>query len=229
MFKMANRMGKSVLYDSLKEFGFGAKTEVGLSGESKGIFRNVSKWAQIDVATHSFGQGISVTALQMMQAYGALANGGMLMRPKIFISENEESGVRVLKESTAAQIRTALNLVTEDAHGTGKNSRIPGVPVFGKTGTAQKAKAFGRGYDSSKVLASFIGFVDGHSIGVPRTLVAYIAVDEPGVTPRWGGTLAAPVFRKVLERSLSYLLSNDSKNKPQIAVGKSQGNLKPLS
>lgn len=229
MVKMGFRMGKEKLHDSLRDFGFGDRTKVGLDGESAGIFRNSSRWATVDIATHSFGQGISVTALQMMQAYGAIANGGMLVPPKIIKDlEGAPLAKRVLKEETSQKIRKALHLVTEDAHGTGKNSRIPGIPVYGKTGTAQKARNSGKGYDPSKVLASFIGFVDGDPIGVPRTLVAYIAVDEPGVTPRWGGTLAAPVFRNVLERSLSYLLSQDPGSRPQMArtVEKEKG---PLS
>jgi cell division protein FtsI (penicillin-binding protein 3) len=218
MVKLGFRMGKNRLHDALRDFGFGDRTHIGLDGESRGIFRDVSKWATVDVATHSFGQGISVTALQMMQAYGAIANGGMLIAPRIIQEfEGAPEARRVLQESTSVKIRQALKLVTEDTHGTGKNSRIPGVSVFGKTGTAQKARKSGKGYDPERVIASFIGFVDGHTVGVPRTLVAYIAVDEPGVTPRWGGTLAAPVFRNVLERSLSYLLSQDPGSRPQMA------------
>jgi cell division protein FtsI (penicillin-binding protein 3) len=225
MVKLGFRMGKDRLYNSLRDFGFGEVSNVGLAGESKGIFRDASRWATVDVATHSFGQGISVTALQMVRAYAAIANGGLLVTPKI-MREHVPSGVekRVLQESTTLKIRKALHLVTEDTHGTGKNSRIPGVPVYGKTGTAQKAKISGKGYDPTKVLASFIGFVDGHSVGVERTLVAYIAVDEPGVTPRWGGTLAAPVFRNVLERTLSHLLSQESAGRTQMARRLGKGN-----
>jgi len=208
MAKLGFRMGKEKLYDSLYRFGFGQKSGLELSGESSGIMRNHKSWAQVDIATHSFGQGVSVTALQMVRAYGALANGGILLTPTILKnSVSASKGERLISEKTASVIKEALYLVTEDEHGTGKNSRISGVPVYGKTGTAQKARVNGRGYDSDKILASFIGFVDGKVIGVNRTLVFYVAVDEPGVRPRWGGTLAAPVFKTVMERTLSYLLS----------------------
>jgi cell division protein FtsI (penicillin-binding protein 3) len=211
MAKLGFRLGKDNLYNSLFEFGFGQKTGLELAGESNGIMRNSKKWAQIDIATHSFGQGVSVTALQMVRAYGALANGGTLLTPVIFKSKiGNVPSQRIITEKSAKVIKDALYLVTEDEHGTGKNSRIAGVPVYGKTGTAQKAKENGRGYDPDKILASFIGFVDGRVIGVDRTLVFFVAVDEPGVKPRWGGTLAAPVFKAVVERTLSHLLSQRS-------------------
>ncbi|HMO17807.1 MAG TPA: penicillin-binding protein 2 [Oligoflexia bacterium] len=222
MAKLGFRLGKERLYNSLKEFGFGEKSNVGIEGESRGIMRKGSSWAEIDIATHSFGQGVSVTALQLVRAYGALANGGVLVNPSIIkqglIDDQKAASFRILKPETAKMIRKALNLVTEDKHGTGKNSRIPGVPVYGKTGTAQKAREGGmKGYDPSRVLASFVGFVDGEPVGVARTLVLYIAVDEPGVTPRWGGTLAAPVFKATIERTLSYLISQDPVARPQVA------------
>ena len=208
MAKLGFRLGKESLYNNLSSFGFGQKTGIELSGESNGIMRHSDNWAQIDIATHSFGQGVSVTALQIARAYSALANGGVLVTPSILKSANRDNNYpRLISEKTASVIKRALNQVTEDEHGTGHNSRISGVPVYGKTGTAQKARDNGRGYDPDKILASFIGFVDGRVIGVQKTLVLYVAVDEPGVTPRWGGTLAAPVFKNVMERTLSYLLS----------------------
>jgi len=219
MTKLGFRIGKDRMYRELKEFGFGESTKVGLSGEASGIFRNASKWANIDIATHSFGQGISVTALQLVRAYAVLANGGYLVRPKLVSDRNIplESNPKLLSKSTTDFIRGALNQVTENEHGTGKNSRIAGVPVYGKTGTAQKSRTGGTGYDSSKILASFIGFVDGKSVGVNRTLVLYIAVDEPGVWPRWGGTLAAPVFKKVMERTLSHYLLTEPESGARLA------------
>ena len=91
------------------------------------------------------------------------------------------------------------------------------MPVYGKTGTAQKSRIGGVGYDSNRILASFIGFVDGNAVGVDRTLVLYIAVDEPGVWPRWGGTLAAPVFKKVMERTLSHYLLTEPESGARLA------------
>lgn len=219
MTKLGFRIGKERLYSDLRTFGFGESTRVGLTGEANGIFRNASKWANIDIATHSFGQGISVTALQLVRAYAALANGGFLVRPKLVMDRNIplESNPRLLSKDTTDFIRGALNQVTENEHGTGRNSRISGVPVYGKTGTAQKSREGGSGYDSNRILASFIGFVDGKSVGVNRTLVLYIAVDEPGVWPRWGGTLAAPVFKKVMERTLSHYLLTEPESGARLA------------
>ena len=227
MAKLGFRMGKDNLYQGLFGFGFGQKTGLELSGESSGIMRHSNNWAQIDVATHSFGQGVSVTALQMVRAYSALANGGTLVSPVLLKSKvGKHPGQRIITQKTADTIKTALNLVTEDEHGTGKNSRIAGVPVYGKTGTAQKAKENGKGYDNDKILASFVGFVDGRGVGVDKTLVLYVAVDEPGVTPRWGGTLAAPVFKAVMERTLTHLLSQkafDNRGAQFVKLDRGQG------
>lgn len=219
MAKLGFRLGKDLLYSDLRKFGFGESSKVGLSGEAQGIFRNSSKWANIDIATHSFGQGISVTALQMVRAYAVLANGGYLIRPRIISDKLVplESNPRLLSKKTTDFVRGALNQVTENEHGTGRNSRIAGVPVYGKTGTAQKSRIGGVGYDSNRILASFIGFVDGNAVGVDRTLVLYIAVDEPGVWPRWGGTLAAPVFKKVMERTLSHYLLTEPESGARLA------------
>jgi cell division protein FtsI (penicillin-binding protein 3) len=219
MAKLGFRLGKDLLYSDLRKFGFGESSKVGLSGEAQGIFRNSSKWANIDIATHSFGQGISVTALQMVRAYAVLANGGYLIRPRIITDKLVplESNPRLLSKKTTDFVRGALNQVTENEHGTGRNSRIAGVPVYGKTGTAQKSRIGGVGYDSNRILASFIGFVDGNAVGVDRTLVLYIAVDEPGVWPRWGGTLAAPVFKKVMERTLSHYLLTEPESGARLA------------
>ncbi len=210
MAKLGFRLGRDKLYSELRNFGFGENTGSGLKGEAKGIFRVGSSWANIDIATHSFGQGVSVTAIQLVKAYAALANDGFLVTPTILKADDhdleKQQGKRILSKKTTDFIRGALYQVTENEHGTGKNSRISGIPVYGKTGTAQKARVGGKGYDSEKILASFIGFADGAPIGVGKTFVLLIGVDEPGVFPRWGGTLAAPVFKNVMERTLSHYL-----------------------
>lgn len=208
MTKIGMRLGKSNLYSALRSFGFGEQTGIELKGESKGILRPVDNWAEVDVATHSFGQGISVSALQIVQAYAAIANGGLLVTPTI-VKNNHAAKIkrRVLREEVAHAIAEILTGVTESEDGTGRKAAIAGVRVSGKTGTAQKARADGRGYDPTKIFASFIGFVDGRDIGVDRKLVMLVAVDEPGTSARWGGTVAAPVFRRSIERVLSYLMT----------------------
>ena len=113
------------------------------------------------------------------------------------------------RAQTARTVAEILTGVTERPEGTGKQAAISGLRVSGKTGTAQKPRRGGRGYDSEKVVASFIGFVDAKPIGVERRLVLYVVVDEPGIFPRWGGAVAAPVFRRALERTLAYLMTHE--------------------
>ncbi len=218
MAKMGMRMGKARLYSGLTAFGFGAPTKIELQGEARGILREVGKWSDVDEATHSFGQGVSVTALQMAQAYSALANGGLLVRPTLRKQQpgDRHEAVRVLSPNAAKSVAEILTGVTEGEHGTGKNAAIEGVKVHGKTGTAQKARANGRGYDPDKILASFVGFVNAEEIGLKRKLVMFVGVDEPGVTPRWGGAVAAPVFKRAMSRILTHLLTTGS-SEPQVA------------
>ena len=214
MTKVGMRLGKEKLFHSISEFGFGKYPGVQLPGEGRGILKPLDKWAMIDVGTNSFGQGISVTALQIVRAYSAIANGGILITPRIVRHETSAAELdgfpRVLRKQTAEMLAEMLVGVTEDGEGTGKAAAIHGLPVSGKTGTAQKARADGRGYDPDNVIGSFIGFVDGSRLGVNRKLVMMVVVDEPGVRPRWGGIVAAPVFRRALERTLSYLMAHDA-------------------
>ena len=172
--------------------------------------RSPSTWANIDVATHSFGQGISTTALQMLQAYSAIANHGLMVRPTVLkVKGDEVQAKRVLKPETADKMFEILTGVTEDDHGTARGAQINGVKIAGKTGTAQKPRVGARGYDPDNILASFIGIVDASGIGINRRLIMLVAVDEPGVRPRWGGVVAAPVFRRSMERVISHLLTTE--------------------
>lgn len=211
--KVGNRLGAARLHQALARFGLGEKPGIELPGESGGILRPLSKWAKIDVATHSFGHGVSVTALQLVRAYSALVNGGWLVNPTILKRDKIETfdAERVLSNNVSEQIREMLYDVTTDEHGTGRRAKIMGARVAGKTGTAHKPSSSGRGYDSNKVLASFVGFVDGRELGVGRRLTALVLVDEPQVRPRWGGVVAAPVFSRIMERVLSHLLATETK------------------
>ncbi len=211
MAKLGQRLGKKRLHDGLRSLGFGTPTGVELQGESKGIMRDSSKWAEVDVATHSFGQGVAVTAMQMVRAYAALANGGILVTPTLLHEQRPQTAdKRVFRADSAQKIAQIIRGVTENKEGTGRQAAIPGIAVSGKTGTAQKPRHKARGYDPNRILASFIGFIDGSPIGVDRTIVMMVAVDEPGVTPRWGGVVAAPVFRASMERILSHLLAAET-------------------
>jgi cell division protein FtsI (penicillin-binding protein 3) len=205
MTKIGVRLGESRLYQSLRNFGFGEASGLGLGGESAGILRPVSAWAKVDVATHSFGQGIAVTPLQMVRAVSALANGGRLPSLHILADDTDMTLRRVISEAAAREAREMMYGVVEDEHGTGSKALVRGVRIGGKTGTAQKARANGRGYEPGSYIASFVGFADGGAIGVNRILSLIVAVDEPRTTSIYGGTLAAPVFQRIMQRSLHVL------------------------
>jgi cell division protein FtsI (penicillin-binding protein 3) len=205
MTKIGARLGADRLYESLQSFGFGAASGLGLVGESRGILRKVSSWAQIDVATHSFGQGLSVTPLQMVRGIAALANGGVMADLRLLESEGEFRGHRVVSERVAKTVQDMMYGVVEDEHGTGANAKIGGIRVGGKTGTAQKPNPQGRGYLQGAYIASFVGFADGRDIGVDRNLSLIVIVDEARSTSIYGGTLAAPAFKRIMQRSFAYL------------------------
>ena len=209
MIKIVERLGKFKLGEGLKEFGFGERTGIELEGEESGILRDSASWGALDIATHAFGQGFAVTALQMMRAYTVIANEGILVNPYI-VKERGKVGEarRILKPETANAIFDMLAKVTID--GTGKSAKIDGVKVVGKTGTAQKAKLHGGGYDPKKIFSSYIGIVDAKSLGVQNRLIMFVGVDEPAVSSRWGGVLAAPVFKRSMERVVSHLLAVDA-------------------
>ncbi|MDS1029570.1 stage V sporulation protein D [Bacillota bacterium LX-D] len=198
---------KGLLYDYLKAFGFGKKTNIELRGEAKGIMIPPSRLKSIDVATISMGQSISVTPLQLVRAVSAVANGGKLMKPRLVKEIRGKDGnliktvepqveKQVVSEQTAKKLTGILEGVV--SKGTGRNAYIPGYRVGGKTGTAQKPGP--GGYMQGKFVASFIGIAP---VNDPR-LVCLVVVDEPkGVY--YGGQVAAPVFKRVVEDSLRYL------------------------
>ncbi|MCB0339980.1 MAG: penicillin-binding protein 2, partial [Bdellovibrionales bacterium] len=205
MTKVGMTLGAKRLYGAIKKFGFGESSGLGLPGESRGILRNVSTWAEVDVATHSFGQGIAVTPLQMVRAVSAIANGGYLPSLHVVQGASLPPPNRILSARTAEIARDIMYGVVEDEHGTGKKASIEGIRVGGKTGTAQKARAQGRGYADGKYMASFVGFADGRAVGVDRVLSMIVVIDEPHTTSIYGGTLAAPVFKRVMQRTLATL------------------------
>ncbi len=223
MTKVGMLLGKDRLYESLRRFGFGSNLKLGLAGETPGILRHVSTWAQVDVATHSFGQGVAVTPLQVVRAVSAIANGGVLPTLSFLQKDSRPEGVRIISQKTAEKVREMMYGVIEDEHGTGKKGEIDGVRVGGKTGTAQKARAGGRGYQPGAYAASFAGFVDASSIGVNRIISLIVVVDEPHGGTIYGGTLAAPVFQRIMQRSLHVISAeNELKNHPGEKKGKTE-------
>ncbi len=199
MAKIGLELGKQKYYNYLSKLGFGSRTNVGVA-ESKGILRNPSDWSEVDLMTGSFGQSISVTGLQMAQAYLTLTNDGVFKPLKLIKDSNKEQNVdqRIFSHKTTQEILEMLEEVVE-ADGTGRRARINGIRVAGKTGTAQKAaKNNVAGYGEER-FASFIGVVPAEK---PQYVIL-VMLDEP-VTNQYGGTIAAPVFQEVASRVLAY-------------------------
>lgn len=207
--KIGETIGKEALYDYLSSFGFGGKIGIDLPGEPKGILLKTNKWGPIELATISFGQGISVTGVQLATALSTIANGGYLMKPHILkkivspngkvINEKKPEVIkRVISYDTAMQVTEILEGVVEN--GTGKKARIPGYRVAGKTGTAQIPNNETGGYYKDKFMASFVGFAPVED--VKFTLI--VVVEDPKEST-YGGSVAAPIFKSIAEKVLFYL------------------------
>lgn len=209
--KIGLALGESQLYEALRRFGFGEATGIPLLGETGGVLRARRRpWVQVETASASFGQGISVTALQLAMGFGALANEGKLMEPMLVKRIVDSTGTVVREEvprvrreavpkNVARTVAEMMVAVTE-GEGTGLEAAIPGFRVAGKTATAQKADPSTGRYTKDRFTASFAGFVPAER---PR-LVVVVVLDEPALA-RAGGQVAGPVFRRVAERSLRYL------------------------
>jgi cell division protein FtsI (penicillin-binding protein 3) len=203
--KIAERLSDNQLYTYIRRFGFGEKSLVNLPGEEDGMIRPPKKWTKPTHDSLAFGQEVTVTALQLVNAYAAVANGGWLMRPRMVehIVQGDESQFfapharhRVLSPQTLERLNEILVGVVE--RGTGKQGAVEGYTVAGKTGTAQKVEH--GTYSHSKVLAAFVGYVPAEA---PQ-LAIVVLIDEPRLA-KWGGEAAAPVFKRVTQQALYYL------------------------
>ena len=205
--KLAQRLSRHRFYEHIRNFGFAIRTGIDLPAETPGLLQEVDQWSKRSLATIAIGQEIGVTALQLAMAYGTIANGGMLMAPKLIAGTispdgrlDERGGPqpirRVVSRQTAATLSEMLTRVVET--GTGQKARIKGVAVAGKTGTAQRALAGGSGYDPNASIASFVGFLPADN---PQ-YVCVVMVENPRVNG-WGGYVAAPVFSRVMKRIIS--------------------------
>jgi cell division protein FtsI (penicillin-binding protein 3) len=208
--KIGKMLERKRLHSYLRDFGFGQKSGIDLPGEENGILRDPTRWFEIDLATISFGQGISITPLQLAAATAAIANGGYLMEPYVVERVTDSSGVvlterqpkvvrQVVSSEVAARVARMMEMVTAD-DGTGIKARVPGFRVAGKTGTAQKVDPVTGGYSADKRVASFVGFVPAED---PR-LVVMVMIDEPRGQV-YGGLVAAPVFARISTQALQYL------------------------
>jgi cell division protein FtsI (penicillin-binding protein 3) len=199
---IGKQLGKTRLDTYLRKFGLGSKTGLGFPGEPRGLLLDPKKWSGTSIGTVPIGQGLAVTALQMLDAYNTVANGGVLVTPKLVKATVDGDGKqvatpasprrRVVSEKTAAQVTNMLTEVVKQ--GTGTEAAIDGYTVAGKTGTARKP--YKGGYKQGAYLATFAGFVPAEN---PR-LSAIVVLDEPA--QMYGGLVSAPVFAKVAQYGL---------------------------
>ena len=199
---IAEALGRDRITDWIKRYGFGRPTGIDYPGESKGIVLPPDRWSGSTIGNVPIGQGIAVTPVQMIAAYGAIANDGVWIEPHLVERVAGEPPVqpvrrRILTTKTANQVRHMLREVVEEGSGTA--AQVPGYRIAGKTGTAAKPDASG-GYSTSAYVASFVGFVPAKQ---PR-LVVLVTVDEPKGAI-WGGVVAAPAFAQIAKFALQYL------------------------
>lgn len=205
--KVAQKLGPQIIYKYAKSFGFGALSGVDLPGEVSGVLKNPRQWSKTSIGAVPIGQEVCVTVMQLANMISSIANGGLLYKPYLVQAIQDENGEiikefkptlvrRVISESTAFRLKNILSDVV--AEGTGRLASLSNFRVAGKTGTAQKVE--GGAYSHNKFIATFIGFVPVEN---PR-LAMVVMVDEPQGT-YFGGTVSAPVFKKVADKTLRYL------------------------
>ena len=211
---LGQRLGKETLFKYITALGFGKKTGIDLNGEATGILFNLDKVGPVELATTSFGQGVSVTALQQVASVSAIINGGTYYKPyivkKIGDKENKETikNENIVTKETTNLVRYALESVV--ANGSGRNAYIEGYRIGGKTGTAQKVGTNGAYMDGNYIL-SFMGFMPAND---PK-YVTYIALDHPQGVTQYGGVVAAPIAKNVFKQIISiYDLKEDYEGLP---------------
>ena len=207
--KIAQKLGPDVIYKYGKRFRFGIKTGIDLRGEVSGWLKKPSQWSKTTIGAIPIGYEITVTPLQLAAALASLANDGVYVKPYVvkYVKDNHDQIIksfepevvdRVISIDTARRVKDILVGVTE--YGTAKRANIKGVKVAGKTGTARKV--INGAYAEGKYYATFMGFAPADD---PR-LAVVVVFDEPHPY-YFGGTVAAPVFKEVMENSLRYLVS----------------------
>jgi len=197
--KIALSLNPQDMWNAFDLFGFGRVTGSGFPGESAGILTSPQHWRAIGQATMSYGYGLSVTPLQLTQAYSVLGSGGIRRPVSLRKLDLPAAGERVLDEDVARELVTMMEAVVGDA-GTARRARVMGYRVSGKTGTSWKASETG-GYSTNKYMAVFGGVVPASS---PR-LAAVVVIDEPRGGAYYGGEVAAPVFSAVMSGALRLL------------------------
>jgi cell division protein FtsI (penicillin-binding protein 3) len=194
--KLALDLEPAHMWGTYNRFGLGEVTGTGFPGESAGVLRNHRRWRKVEQATLSYGYGLSVTALQLAQAYSALANDGKLVRPTLILGASNPP-ISVIEPRIAREVRAMLETVTGPL-GTGNKARIANYRVAGKTGTSRKASVSGY---ASRYVASFAGFAPASA---PR-LVCIAVINDPTGEEYYGGLVAAPLFSSVMTGALRLL------------------------
>ncbi len=205
MVKVGNTVGRLEYHTFLKNLGFGKRTGIDFCGEAKGYLPKFKKWDDVTFANICFGQGLSVTPIQLLFGYCAIANGGLLPKPHI-VSSIEKNGTlvwlfrpsykRVMSEETADRVKKILQQVVE--RGTGKGTYIPGLYIAGKTGTAQKVDPRTKRY--SKYVSIFVGFFPAYD---PKVAML-VLIDEPRAA-HLASVVAVPAFREIAKNISTYL------------------------
>ncbi len=207
--RIGETLGVETLMDYIDKYGFGDKTGIDLNGESAGILFDPDVMGPVELATTSFGQGISVTPIQQIRAVSAAINGGLLYTPhmvKAFLESETNSLIekiepevtrQVISEETSSLVRYALESVV--ANGSGKNAYIENYRVGGKTGTAQKV--VNGSYLDGNYILSFMGFMPADD----PEIVVYVAIDNPKGVTQYGGVVSAPIARNVLLSAIDIL------------------------
>lgn len=229
-YLLARKIGEDNYLDYVAKFGFGQKTGIELTGELPGTVWPRKSWDNLTFSRMAMGHAVTVTPLQMAMAVSAVANGGTLMKPMLIkeIRDDKDNVVqsfspqpvrRVCSEKAASMLRQAMVSVVNDPHGTGKQAAIPDITVAGKTGTSQRRRDDGRGYEDGHYCVSFGGFAPAEN---PQ-LCAIVVLDDPQAPEGelYGGKLAAPIFAQLMKQSLHTLAvtRTGSADKTSIAKG----------
>ncbi|MEO8500163.1 MAG: penicillin-binding transpeptidase domain-containing protein [Vicinamibacteria bacterium] len=207
--RVAQRIGTEKFYSTMRAFGFGTRTGIGLPGETAGLLRNTKSWSALSLASMSFGQEVGVTAIQMASAAAVIANGGYWMRPYV-VKRVQEPGGELVREYSPVAERKVIEPETADRvmgllrevvlSGTGRKAKVEGFEVAGKTGTAQKIDASGR-YSMIDHVASFVGYVPASR----PALVILVSLDTPKGDHNEGGDVAAPLFARIATEAVRLL------------------------
>lgn len=221
--KIAQRMSGEQIKSFVRNFGFGCLSGINIPGEEKGLLPR--KWEPLNIITVSYGQGICVTPVQMVNAYSAVANGGYLLEPQIVSSVRGKNGSllfkserRVIRKVADEKFVDIMKEMLSDVvkYGTGKSGAVDGYKIGGKTGTAQKIDAATGKYSTKDYVSSFCGILP---IDNPMFCI-FVMVDSPRIGEYWGGTVAAPVFSKVAAEIASYMRIEPSNEISQLAYKK---------